>query len=344
MTSVSPRLPGPRPVPSRIDWVDGSSLDERDLDDAVAYEQRLLELHIRGVHDTWGVALGLTLALSADRRLVLVTPGLAYTCRGESIVLGVPVQVDAPALGGAGPGASGPSLFDLVIAFPAPPDGAPCEHTIGCDGDRLPVLRPVLRWERAGSAAAPAPVPVSPNVRLGDEVPIGRFVRLGDGTLTGPDYSQRRVARGLVRPHIAFGVTRPGELLWQAGASDSVATIDTTSAGFTTRPFYFAWMLDRPWSALDIGPFLSVGQATRSSFKAHLLVASRTRPPDLLIPDLMRDQRTKAASARVMWVGAEMTTGCPPSLLGASIYTVAGMLAANQSLWTSALAALGAKP
>jgi hypothetical protein len=323
----------------RLTWFDGSALAERDLDDAVAYEQRMLELHVRAVHDTWGVALGLTLTLGSDRRAVLVSPGLAYDCRGQSIVLGVAVQLDAPL---ALPGVAGPSAFDLVLAPPAPAEGAPCEPIATCAGD-VPPVRAALRWEHAAPSATPAP-PGAAGIRLGEEIPLGRFARAADGTLTGPDASHRRIARGLARPHVAFGVTRPGELLWQPGAWDTAATIDTAAAGFTTHPLYFAWVLDRPWTMFDIGPFVSVGQSTRTSFRLHLLFGSAVAPPPMLIAELMLAQRTAAASARIMWLGVEMTTGCPPSLLGASLLDVAGRRVADLAPWLATLATLGATP
>jgi hypothetical protein len=313
-------------VTERLQWFDGSALTERDLADAVAFESRMLELHVQGIHRTWGVAHGLTITLSNDAREVLVAPGFAYTCRGEALIV---AELTRAAL----PGNAGAGTYDLLLVPPAPPEKEACERPVTCTGDAI-VQRASLRWEPAASPSAAGPPLLGPAVRLGWEIPIARFRRLASGVLVGPDMSQRRVARGLVRPHVAFGVTRPNELSWQLGTAELSATVDTSGAGFSARPFYFATLGSAAWPAGVVGPFIALGQATASSFQVQVRFG-RPGAPTSLEP-LVGPVR----SAPLSWVGVEPVLGCPPTItlleflaLGLSQTAVAGN-------WSTALATL----
>ena len=61
----------------RIRYYDDQLLKADDLQDDVAYEARMRELHVRTVHNTWGVALGFEIDVSKDRDAVLIGPGIA---------------------------------------------------------------------------------------------------------------------------------------------------------------------------------------------------------------------------------------------------------------------------
>lgn len=316
------------PAPERVQWFEGSALTERDLDDAVAYESRMLELHVRGVHDTWGIAHGLTVALSNNAREAVISPGYAYTCRGDALILPSLIRSAPPA-------ATTPVTFDLVLAQPAVPEVGPCERPIACTGELATTgLRAALRWEPAGATTTGLP-PLASGVRLGEEILLARFLRLTNGALVGPTMSQRRIARGFVRPHIAFGVTRPGELTWSQGAVDLYATVDTRDSGFSATPFYFATVGGAAsWPAGVTGPLVSVGQASTASFRAHLVFGVKGSAPTLAT------LRAIASSAVVSWVGVEPVMGCPPTL--SLLHFVALGLSANEVAgnWSSALATL----
>ena len=293
----------------------------------------MLELHISATHATWGVALGYAIALSNDRRLIVVAPGLAYTCRGDFLVLSQGIQLDAPP---SAPGVPGPQAFDLVVA-PAPRDELrPCERIVACDG-REPTRRIALRWEFAGPVGGGlVDPPLAAGIRLGEEIPLARFLRFAGGLLGRPDYSVRRIARGLTRPHIAFGVTAPGELSWQLQGHRLVATIDTSQHGFTTVPQYFASLASAPSpSGNVVGAFLRFEAGNATSLRVGLAFA--VRPPN--VPSL--SVLTAAGNAaRVMWVGVESARGCPPSLVGGHITTLAGTLV-DPAPWLASLATVG---
>jgi hypothetical protein len=61
-------------------------------------------LHVRAVHDTWGIADGLEATLSDDRKLAKIAPGVGYDIAGSPIRLARTVTVAPPHTG----------RFDLV--------------------------------------------------------------------------------------------------------------------------------------------------------------------------------------------------------------------------------------
>lgn len=65
---------------------DGELLRRTDFAGEANAVARRRAVHVRVVHRTWGVALGFTLAPSADRRAVAVGPGFGYDCRGGEII------------------------------------------------------------------------------------------------------------------------------------------------------------------------------------------------------------------------------------------------------------------
>ncbi|MEP6733593.1 MAG: hypothetical protein ABJE10_23305 [bacterium] len=287
----------PRPLPQRISWFEGSRLAHRDLADAVEHEARMLELHVRTIHDTWGIAFGLTTALSTDKRSVVVQRGLAYTCRGASVFLVAPTTLPAPL-----PSVSG-VVFDLVITKARQLVG--CETpALDCNYNRIP-SRATLMWVPV-DAKQPCTCDVSD-----DAVHLGRFTRNGAGLLTGPDNSFRRNVRALVRPHVASGVTRAGALTWNNGTADLIAQVDTSAAGFTTTPVYLASLAtSTTWPKGFVAPFVGVTAATPTSFTLHLTFAAQ---PPAFVPIFAMKAQIDALT--FSWVGIESAIGCTDALI-----------------------------
>ena len=286
----------PRAVPERIAWFEGSRLTHRDLADAIEHEARMLDLHVRALHDTYGIAIGLTTALAGGARAVVVQPGLAYTCRGASVLLHAVTTIAAPPPSVAG------TRFDLVLVAARVPSG--CEPpALDCTGVRIPD-RARLRWHALDDDdRCDGGIP-------DDAVHLGRFTRSATGTLAGPDDSRRRTVRALARPHVASGLTAPGALTWTKGASDLVASIDTSAAGFTTTPVYLASIASASaWTGGLVAPFLSVGQATPTRVNVHLSIAAK--PPALVI---LFTQLDLAKELSIAWTGVESAVGCSGGL------------------------------
>ena len=299
---MSRRVARPTPPPERLTYHEGARLLTRDLRDLVSYERRLLGLHVAALHDTWGVALGLGLAASGQQ--ALVAPGVAYTGHGEAIALGE-TALDVPAL----PPGQARATFDLVLRAAPEPDGRACERLPVCTGEISPARAAQVRWVAAVPSAGAPPL-LSESVRLGEEVPLGRFERVG-ATVAGPDYSTRRAARPLTRPHVAFGRVRLGDADWKVGLYDVHADIDTSAGGFGGRPHYFASVASaRTLDPRVIGPFLSISDATATRFALRIVFAKPPTPAQLILSAVYRwlDETT------VAWVGVEPTLGCSPAL------------------------------
>lgn len=291
----------PRAVPERIHWYEGSRLTRRDLADAIEHEARMLELHVRAVHDTFGVALGLGVTLASAGKAVVVQPGLGYTRRGASVLLHSVTTLAAPS-----PNVEG-NRFDLVLVAASAP--SPCKSPeLDCTGARI-AAHASLRWRNADDERCNGDV-------FDDAIELGRFVRSSAGTLTGPDNVRRSHVRGLVRPHVASGVTAPGALKWAQGASDLVASIDTSAAGFTTTPVYLAGIASQtPWQGGLVAPFVSVGQASPTRLNVHLSIAAK--PPALV---LLFAQIDLAKELSIAWTGVESASECGGGLpLAASL-------------------------
>jgi hypothetical protein len=327
-------MKSPSPLLERIAWFEGAALRRRDLDSSILHDSRMTGLHVAAVHRTWGVALGLAPVLSNDGRDVALSPGVAYTCRGDPLVVPGLIRI-------RGPIATSPQAtalaFDLILGPPRPSDAEACERLVTCGGDPA-VEHASVRWELAGAATVVPPPRLSAAVRLGDDVPLGRFVRQPNGSLTGPDTRERRVARGLVRPHVAGGTVRGSEITWGVG-SVSGATIDTASGGFSTQPLYFAWLVGgTPWPAGLIGPFIRVANPSATSFRIEAHFAHR---PDVFLPPIGL-LVPKLNDATVVWIGVEPTGGCPPSVRLFHFVALGLSEAQVTANWSAALSALGA--
>lgn len=322
--------------PRRVSWFEGAALRHADLRDAIAHEARLLALHVSAMHGTWGAALGLTVVINANRRELIVTPGLAYTCRGESLVLTGALRLDPPRANVTTP--AGASIaFDLVASVAPAPEGWPCERLVACDGAARVTGAIALRWEMAGIVTPLAnDPPLATTIRVGDEVPLARVIARADGTLDGPDYARRRIARGIGRPHIASGVVAGDALAWRDERYRLVATVDTSDRGFTMAPRYFvSSQVTSWWGDTVIGPFVSVIASRVDSFDVALSIAMRAFHP--LAPAVLH---AVPASVSLAWTGVETARGCPSVLRGARIATLAGGFI-DAKPWLDRLAQLG---
>jgi hypothetical protein len=305
----------PRPQPQRIAWFDGSALTHRDLADAIEHEARMLELHVRAVHDTFGIAFGLTTSLSTDRRSVVVQRGLAYTCRGASLVMLQSATIAAP------PASMSGAAFDLVLMRATPPAACAIPE-VDCAGARIRA-HATLQWLSVDDASTHRCACGAPD----DAVHLGRFTRSGH-TLSTPDNSPRRGVHAPIRPHVVSGLTRPGALTWKQSNYDLYAEVDTSAGGFTGSPAYFVSIASPlPWSGGLVAPFVSVGQATATHFNVHVMIVAK--PPAF---SLLFAQIDLLEELSLSWTGVESAVGCS----GNSLLTNAGVL--------NTLTALGATP
>jgi hypothetical protein len=249
----------------RLQHYQGERLRAADLRDDNDELTTFRALHIRTLHDAWGIALGLDVYLVAGTTFS-VNPGLAYDRLGRELLL--PAAQSTPALDAD----AGDGIYDLVL-------------TLAASG------QPQIRWQPETTT------------HLGVDVPL-LAVQIADGALASVDFSIRRYAQPLARPHIGYGLTAVEQRwkLWsKAGGERKVGfgvRVDTTSAGFVGTPLYVA-SLQLSGNALFVGQpnagqvqmylFTSIANATSSGFTFRVVVGgeppvpseSHQSPPDV---------------------------------------------------------------
>lgn len=210
-----------RPVDiQRLRHVPRELLRSRDFRDQAAASEQLRWWHNRAQHEAFGVASGLSVALAADAASVLVQPGVAYDRVGRELLVFAPRSVQLPAQ---------QQPMTLVALYR---EGGPAGR-IRAEAD--------LVWQRSGQAGG------DPR-RRSEGVPLAQLIYVG-GALTLTAVSPR--SRPLARPRIGNGSTPADSTPWQvweflaAGGHAFVLgvqiTVDTSAAGFTEVPCYFAW-------------------------------------------------------------------------------------------------------
>jgi hypothetical protein len=220
---IEPELPM-----DRITYRDGQLLTARDLRDDKRRDDRLRWLHTRYLHDTWGIALGYEVQRCEGNDAVIVGPGYAVDSSGRDIVLAEAVRI-------AVPNVSGPAKLVLVARHSDSPFHRLRHNSyLRCGGLDLRNDRPVLLWLQPGE------------VRFGQQVPLVSVTVVNLKISGVLDFRVRHKARRLLRPHIGWGSTGPGRTGWKDGPDLGLniirlqVTVDTSGAGFTKTPFYFA--------------------------------------------------------------------------------------------------------
>ena len=303
--------------------------DERllaaDLNADMAYEAMLSHLHVRGLHDTWGVALGLRLAVGTDGKAALVKPGLAYDCLGRELHVAEGIALMAPVRPAGNAGAS--LVYDLTVRYVDPQAKSPRQGSV--DFCQQPAIRGLdFRWVLAGPVNHPASAWLAQGIRLGEEVPLARFILNSNGILSQPDYRFRRNARPLLRPHLAVNSVQPA---WQADyeqvddhtrllrTATFTADINTQAGGFSQNTQYYVRLLSGAGLATLLafgdllGPLTSIYNPSSSGFSLRVTFGLVNTDPKLR-QDLLAALSTEMEQARLVWMGAEAVTGCTPDV------------------------------
>ena len=213
----------------RLRHIERELLRSRDVSASVMYETELMWWHQRAVHDSFGVATGLTVELEGAGASVLVAPGVAFDGYGRELRIAAPRRVALP-----------DQVEDRVTLLARFAPGRVGPNTCGCDA-RFDEAE--LVWTAARRLDPRAGVPLA--------------VLDSDGSLSPVTGSR---ARPLARPRVAAGATRPDGTPWEAfslfgstaegRAQGLEVRIDTRSAGFTSTPCCFAWL---QWPRLSTG-------------------------------------------------------------------------------------------
>ena len=320
----------------RVTFRDGQLLTARDLGDAASRQSRLLALHTRYMHGTWGIAVGFEIALAPGNAAVDVGPGYAIDETGSSLLLAEGIRVPVPA-------SSAPTPFVLVAAYqedaayrsrPGAPDL--CNGGAGISPGHE---RPVISWRTPD------------DIRFGPEVPIVQVVASGGVVQGSLDRRVRRYARRLIRPYLATGHTEPGQTgwtTWQAPGDPEFArqlgvevVVDTSEAGFTRIPTYFA-TIQGDFNGLpsDLTNFFASGQnppvpdpafylssfgfvtnAQPDRFTYRVVLGRKFPMAVALGADQLKTRRWAIA-----WLGVESRGGCAPTLRGSRLLSLLGTL------------------
>ena len=242
----------------RVRYWQGQLLASSDLQTQMRVVAELRRQHNRAVHSAYGIAIGLSVEDIKDKALPIGC-GLAYDCRGRELIVPVSTSVPLPS-----PAITSPYL--LVITYDALGLGT-------------------LSWKVQGAPTS------SEGVALARIVPGVPDPQL-DTTF------RPVVARPMARPKLANGQTVPGDTAWESWDENGISigvqsTVDTSAAGFTVAPSYFAEAIpDNPSEDFVPAWFVSIADPTPSEFTLRLFMRRITREAFDI-----HSQRSKAAAA-----------------------------------------------
>lgn len=289
-------------VMGQAQYEDGQLLRARDLEDDIRTESHLWAWHVAGLHNTWGIALGLAVEQSGPSQ-VRVAPGLAYDCRGRELLLAEEKLVPLPL------GVNSTEL-DLVIAVAETPVDAGAKQTLAavCLEDLSSASKEGLQfiWRKRNE------------VRLGLDIPLAWVTRKGGGLVL--DLGVRYYARSLAQPHVVAGHTPAGASWtpWSVLGKQLgwAIRVDTAEAGFARLPHYSASLTGDPFHNLT-QPGLKkllilltfVTDATVDSFwfVALLAVSNQT---NLSKAAEIGDSIFLRSAPSVAWLGVEPVATC----------------------------------
>jgi hypothetical protein len=228
---------------ARVRYWQGQLLASGDLQTQLATDEELRQLHNRTVHRAYGIAIGLGATLESGA--IQLTCGMAYDCAGRGLIIDQDRIVSLPA------SIIGP--MTLVLSFnPAAADGI------------------ALSWVSSRQ--------IQPNA----QVAIVRVIPNAGSVEIDPAF-RPIIARPLARPQLATGTTVPGQTSWRPWTIDGVeigvqVEIDTSAAGYTTTPHYFAQAVPGQPSA-DFVPawFTSIADPAAEGFTLQLMLRRITR-------------------------------------------------------------------
>jgi hypothetical protein len=274
----------------RLRYWQGQMLRSRDFRDSARMENQMRYWHNRALHNAYGVSFGLEVdevrkTTSDPLIAVSVSCGVAYDCFGRELILSTTRQVTIPPAPKDKPAPRIPeqkNMLVLVMRYRQTTAGC-CSSTepagVCWPAENEPAIESEFVWARVDYS------------RSTEGVPLARVIYDNAGAVTLDDQFIAPRAKPLARPFLASGETIPGNTLWEvwnagvpAGPSRTRPSekavgmqtrIDTSTAGFTETPLYFAW-LEGAWNESDtiFQPLLmpSIANASPDGFTFRLLM------------------------------------------------------------------------
>ncbi len=322
----------------QVTYRDGQLLSALDMGNDQQRDDRLRRLHMRYLHDTWGIAVGFEVtqiiqteggiaSVDSGGTGVSVGPGYAADHWGRDILLpNPPLSLSIPKVDGR-------ASFVLTMSYQddsAFRNRTELENVCLNSGFDLRHERPVFAWKRPAA------------VRFGSQIPLVQ-INILDGIIQGElDFRVRRYTQPFVRPHMAWGATekrrsgwkvwtgKDGNFLGLAEKQGLEVKVDTSDAGFTKNPFYFA-ILDRSAdekqnnsansdavdmeSTLFLDGLRFITDADREGFTYRIF------QPDSILP---KPGEAEGFGWSLFWLGVEPVTGCEPKFNLQLAFTLAG--------------------
>jgi hypothetical protein len=225
-------LPDPVDL-QRLSYQQGQQLRSRDRRDQVAIEAQLRAWHNRAMHNAFGVVEGFNKEFQAQA--VVVSPGLAYDVRGRELILQRARTINFPRTS-----AGENTIWLLVARYKETSEFPMRNQSSSICFDRKGSLwleSPEFLWKQEHQWRPDVGVPIARiSVTAGTIEPDNDFVLFR--------------ARGLARGLIFVGQSHPGNTTWEPWSLNIVGRgllslgfqtrVDTSQAGFTQVPCYFA--------------------------------------------------------------------------------------------------------
>jgi len=250
MNSTGSTGPGDIPALARPGYFNLQRLTAGDLAQAQTFNRELRWLHNRSLHG-WGIATGYAIGGARGDRSVHVEAGYALDCLGHELILSQPLDLQVPAVPGAGDGS--PATYYLTVSYAD--QTAVIETRDGTCGTAGAVRRaemPVVRWQDPFD-----PDPAS-RYRYGVDVILGTIQVQNCRLAQDISGAERRDAITREQPYMAAGETAEGSTAWrfwpEGGRTLGVATtVSTASAGFSITPAYQAHVIGSRFFPVPLG-------------------------------------------------------------------------------------------
>jgi hypothetical protein len=306
----------------RIKFFNGQRLLAGDLQSLESFDREMRWLHNLSLHQP-GIGSGFAVSGKKGEAQLTATPGYALDAFGREIILTQSHVEQVPPVADNGSGK--PALFDLLVAYPPDENLTASETRDGVCAIRGTVRvheEPVFCWARLTDDGA---APVDP--RLKQLVQQQLMIVLARVSVFNCQLKEdvlvafRRNARPVKLPKVACGVTTVEGSDWKfetlkiqapgaatatpVSVTNQSVKINTSSAGFSSTPSYFARLRSSDPALLSravFGAVINITRETPREFQFQLLRSFQFVPE--IVPRAL--SRVREFAFDVVWMGVEV--------------------------------------
>jgi hypothetical protein len=284
----------------RTRYWQGQMLEAHDLSGQMTSDLSLRWWHNRALHSAYGVAIGYEATAHLDPAGLLdgfeFAPGVAYDTYGRALALLRRHRIPLPKT------TNEPAVTLLIryretCSYPDPREIAGVCLT--CCEDSLLQEQPAFVWTSAD--------PLDP--RAG--VPLVRVNFTGATRTPEIEVAFTEVTtEPLARPYLVNGSTIPGATLWEPWQENQTTVgiqtdVDTSAAGFSQTPCYFAWLAACDPQIIpglpNVGVFTHINKPAWDGFRFRILFGRGLQ----VVPLLASHQQSAVPPFYVCWLGCE---------------------------------------